>query len=175
MNYQNLKFLQDGFYQTQNICSWSLTKDMQLIYSNCPEQEFFFDIFTMSGCGAKIAEHFSSSAVPVIVSDRIGFVWSAVLQGACEDEQFPVIHLIGPIFTSAMTEQYLSQHIQRLHISSATSGHLWRFIREVPAISSNMACSYAAMLPCCIFVSISPPYSQWKLKSGMNHWKTQRM
>ena len=157
INYQNLKFLQDSFYLTQNICSWSVTKNMQLLYSNCPEQEFFFNLFTVSLCSAKISEHFSHSLVPLIASDSIGFVWIAVLQDSRGNEQIPVIHLIGPVFTSTMTEQYLSKHMQRLQLSSDMSGRLWRFVRDVPAITSNMASCYASMLHFCVNQSAVPP------------------
>lgn len=157
MNYQNLKFLQDSFYQTQNICSWSITEDMQLLYSNCPEQEFFFNPFAVSRCSAKIMGHFSLSSVPLIASDSIGFVWIATLQNAGSNEQIPVLHLLGSVFTSAMTEQYLSQHIQRQHPSPDLSGRLWRFVRNVPAITSHIASCYASMLHLCVNQSTVPP------------------
>lgn len=169
MNYQNLKFLQDSFYQTQNICSWSITEDMQLLYSNCPEPEFFFNLFTVSCCCTKISEHFSHSPVPLIASDRIGFVWIAVLQSSCENEQVPVIHLVGPVFTSAMTDQYLSQHIQRLHPSSDISSRLWRFVRKVPAITSNMASCYASMLHFCVNQSAVQPEDIEIWSESMEH------
>ncbi len=157
INYQNLKFLQDSFYRTQNICSWSVTKNMQLLYSNCPEQEFFFNLFTVSLCSTKISEHFSHSTAPLIASDSTGFVWIAVLQDSHENEQIPVIHMIGPVFTSTMTEQYLNKHMQRLKLSSDISNRLWRFIRDVPAITSNMASCYASMLHFCVNQSTVRP------------------
>lgn len=157
INYQNLKFLQDSLYQTQNICSWSVTTNMQLLYSNCPEQEFFFNLFTVSHCSAKISEHFSHSLVPLIASDSTGFVWIAVLQNSHENEQIPVIHLIGPVFTSTMTEQYLSRHMQKLQLSSDMSVRLWRFVRDVPAITANIASNYASMLHFCVNQSTLQP------------------
>ncbi len=146
MDYQNLKFLQDTFYITRNICSWSLTTDGLLLYSNCPEQEFFYDLFSVSRCRREILQHFSENDKPLIASDSIGFVWISALQKEREGERGAVIHLIGPVFTSAMTEQYIRKHAQGMRLSPEMQDRLWGFLKGVPAISLDMASSYAAML-----------------------------
>lgn len=146
MVYQNLKFLQDSFLQTQNIFSWNLTTNMQLLFSNCLEQEFFFNLFSVSSCSSSILEHFSHTTTPFIASDRMGFVWIAVLQHNNEKEQIPVIHLLGPVFTSTMTEQYLNQHMHQMRLSSDMTSRLWNHVRNVPAISSDIASRYASMM-----------------------------
>lgn len=149
MDYQNLKFMQDTFFFTQNICSWSVTPDMQLLYSNCPEQGFFFDLFSVSACRAAIQEHFAQSAMPLIATDRIGFVWLAVSEDSAPD-QTRVIHLLGPVFTSHMTEKYLSQHYRKMTVTPNMTERLWRFVNEVPTITSHTASCYASMLHYCV-------------------------
>ncbi len=146
MDYQNLKFLQDNFYRTQNICSWSLTTDGLLLYSNCPEQEFFYELLSVSRCRNEILQHFSAEERPLIVSDRIGFVWICALQKEQEGEHGAVIHLMGPVFTSSMTEQYIQNHARRMQLSPEMQDWLWRFLKDVPAISLDMASSYTSML-----------------------------
>ncbi len=150
MDYQNLKFLRDSFLNTQSICSWSITTDGQMLHSNCPEFEFFFNIFSVSSCCTAIQRHFSNSAAPYVTTDSIGFVWMAALQPADDTEQIPTIHMLGPVFTSEMTERYLSQHMRKLHLNSNLADRLWYFVKEVPTISSNMACCYASMLHYCV-------------------------
>ena len=103
MNYQNLSFLQDLFLQTQNICSWSMTLNMQLLYTNCPEADFFFDLFSVSPCPEAISGHFRQSLLPVVATDRIGFVWIAAMEQKESSDSVPVIHMLGPVFTSQMT------------------------------------------------------------------------
>ncbi len=34
MEYQNLRFLQDALLQTHNVCSWTMTQENQLLFSN---------------------------------------------------------------------------------------------------------------------------------------------
>lgn len=150
MDRQNLKFLRDSFLQTQNICSWSITPDGRMLYSNCPEFEFFFKIFSVSSCCTAIEDHFSNSVAPYIATDSIGFVWMAAVQPANASDQIPTIHMLGPVFTSEMTERYLGQHMRKLHLHSDIADRLWRFVQEVPTISSNMAYCYASMLHYCV-------------------------
>ncbi len=146
MDYQNLKFLQDNFYATQHICSWSLAPDGLLLYSNCPEQEFFFDLFSISLCRDSILGHFSEEEVPFIASDRTGFVWICALQKEEKGEYGAVIHMIGPVFTSSMTEKYIEKQTSKLMISPQALEKMWKFLKDVPAISLDMASRYAAML-----------------------------
>ncbi len=149
MEYKNLKFLQDTFLHTQKICSWIVMPDMQLVYSNCPEQEFFYNLFFVSTCRAAIQTHFAHSQLPLLVSDRTGFVWISVCSSAEYDEQ-ALIYLLGPIFTSEMTETHLRQLCRKMHLTSETTERLWQFVKEVPTISSSTAFSYAGMLHYCV-------------------------
>ena len=150
MDYQNLKFLQNCFLNTQSICSWGITLDGRLLYSNCPESEFFFNLFCVSSCCTAIQNHFSDSAAPYVTTDRIGFVWIAALQPADNTEPLPTIHMLGPVFTSEMTEKYLSQHMRKMHLNSDLADRLWYFLKEVPTISSTRAYCYASMLHYCV-------------------------
>lgn len=146
MDYQNIKFLQDSFYATQNICFWSLSVEGMLLYSNCPEQDFFYELFYVSGCRGEILRHFSEEDGPLITSDKIGFVWICAKQRAVEGEHGAVIYLLGPVFTSAMAEQYIRKHTRGMRLSPEMQDRLWGFLKDVPAISLDMASSYAAML-----------------------------
>ncbi len=144
-----MKFLQDTFLHTQKICSWSIMPDMQLVYSNCPEQEFFYNLFLVSRCSTAIQTHFAHDRLPLLVSDRTGFVWIAVCS-ATESESPSLIYMLGPIFTSEMTETHLRQLCRKMHLTSETTERLWQFVKEVPTISSSTAFSYAGMLHYCV-------------------------
>lgn len=144
-----MKFLQDTFLHTQKICSWSIMPDLQLIYSNCPEQAFFYNLFLVSRCSTAIQNHFAQSQLPLLVSDRTGFVWIAVCSSA-ESDSPALIHLLGPIFTSEMTETHLRQLCRKMHLTAETTERLWQFVKEVPTISSSTAFCYASMLHYCV-------------------------
>lgn len=150
MIHQNLKFLQDSLSDTQNIYSWSLSKEMQLLYSNCPEQDFFFSLFSISQCAVQIRKYFTDHVLPLIASDQIGFVWIAVLENNIQENTIPVIHVLGPVFTSNMTEQYLIQRMNKQKLSTEITSRLWNYVRNIPSISSDIAKRFAAMLHYCV-------------------------
>ncbi len=149
MEHQNLNFLQDTFLHTQKICSWSIMPDMQLVYSNCPEQAFFYNLFLVSRCRTAVQAHFARSGLPLLVSDRSGFVWIAACNSA-ESDRPALIYLLGPIFTSEMTETHLRQLCRKMHLTAETTERLWQFVKEVPTISSSTAFGYASMLHYCV-------------------------
>lgn len=150
MEYQNLKFLQDSLLATERLCSWSLTVDMQLLYTNCPEQEFFFNLFCASNCTDVIQKHFSKNNDPILASDSIGFVWTAVKQMPVEMDNSSAIHLLGPFFISDTTEASLRQRIRRLHPSQNFEDRLLNYVKDVPKVINNTAVSFACLLNYCI-------------------------
>ncbi len=158
MEYQNLKFLQDSLYGTQNIFIWSITSELQLLYSNCPEQEYFYKLFSESRAGLVLQEHFRSSTLPIIVTDTIGFAWAAAMQKPEEDGQIPVIHMLGPLFTSEINDQYLIQNIFRFPLAVEAHDRLNRFIKEVPYITSELASGFAVQLHYCVNGEAVKPY-----------------
>lgn len=149
MDPQNLKFLQDMFLYTQKVCSWSATPDMELLYSNCPEEKFFFNAFLTSSCCTAVQAHFAHSCLPLLVSDRTGFVWIAVCDPT-ESGKLPSIYLLGPMFTTEMTRTHLHQLCRKMHLSAETIERLWKFIVEVPTVSTSIATCYATTLHYCV-------------------------
>ncbi len=150
MDYQNLRFLQDTFLHTQKISSWTLSNDSQLLYTNCPEQGFFYSLYILGECGETIRTHFAESDKPILAADGIGFVWIAVKQKAEGTEQIPVTHLLGPVFITEMTETHLRTRLRKLRATPDFEERLLKIVREVPTVNNGMALAYAAMLHYCI-------------------------
>ncbi len=148
MEYQTLKFLQESFLSIQNICSWSLDSDLQLLYSNCPEQDYFSGMFGISKCAEAITGHFREASEPIVAVDSIGFGWIAVKQN--RSGQAPVIHMLGPVFTVETTEAYIRKHIRRLRLAPEIADRLFHFISKVPTITAESAYTYACMLHFCV-------------------------
>lgn len=150
MEYQNLRFLQDTFLRTQKIYSWTLTAEDQLLYCNCPEQEFFWNLFMLGDCSPAIRSHFEQSEIPILASDSIGFVWIAVRQRPEDGQQVSLIHLLGPVFISDVTETHLRQRLRKLRATPEFEERLLRLIHEVPVVLNNTALSFAGMLHYCV-------------------------
>ncbi|MCR5546809.1 MAG: helix-turn-helix domain-containing protein [Lachnospiraceae bacterium] len=145
MNQQHLDFLIDTFYKTQNICSWTLDSKYNLLYSNCPEKEFFFNLFSVGTCPNIIEQHFKESMLPLLVTDNIGFVWVSVFTPLPQENTFQ-IYLLGPMFTSEMTLNYLSRRFRKLHLPPDILSRVMHYLKDTPTVSPNTAASYASML-----------------------------
>ncbi|WP_165218865.1 helix-turn-helix domain-containing protein [Schaalia sp. ZJ1691] len=149
MEDQNLRFLQDAFLNTHKMCSWTLTVDGQLVYFNSLDQELFFNLFMLGDCSSVIRKHFTQSDIPIIVADQIGFVWVAVYQKSVDDQQDPLVHVLGPIIVSEVTEKQRRQRIQELGFTPDFEERLLSLVREVPTVLENVTISCTRMLHYC--------------------------
>ncbi len=145
MSYQNVQHMIDNLYATQRVCAWTLSAELQLLATNCPQQEFFFNLFSVSRCPSAILSHFAERTDPVIVTDKVGFVWIAIRKPEDGENALPINYVLGPVFTSEMTQQYLDRHLPKTGASMETSGKLWQFISEVPILTSDRAAFIASM------------------------------
>lgn len=143
MEYQNLRFLQESLLKTQGICSWSLTRSGQLLYTNAPEEEFFLRLLLESPAGLweAMGEHFSEpGAPPLIAVDDIGLAWIAACQEGTEGE-IPLLHLLGPVRSFEISAASL-----RLLPPSLQSEENQKRLRALPFLLSDAASRYASLL-----------------------------
>lgn len=143
-----LETMRDMFLYAQNLNSWCVDRDFKLIYSNCPSQQLYYELFSVSYSSGMLAKHIAESELPCIINDSIGFVWIATTE--MEGEERGNIHMLGPIFTMEATEQYLYSAFSRLHLSEALLSGLRRQLSVVAMIPLPTAVSYAIMLHYCV-------------------------
>ncbi len=146
MEYQNLRFLQDVFFYTQQVYSWTMTQEDQLLFSNCPEEEYFYDLFLLSGCSRAIHEHFTRSDVPILTADSIGFVWIAVHHQPAEEDSIPLLQILGPVFLSAVTETHLRRHLIHIKSTPEQEKRLLEMVQIVPTLQLDSALRISCML-----------------------------
>ncbi len=139
-----LETMRDMFLYAQQIYSWCLGRDFSLIYSNCPSQQFFYNMFEISFCSAAAEKHFARSRLPVILNDNMGFAWIAAAQ--MDDRDISVIHLLGPLFTVEASETYLQKLCGKMKLSPDLINELLRQLALVPTIPLNTAIRYGIML-----------------------------
>ena len=139
-----LETMRDMFLYAQQIYSWCLGRDFSLIYSNCPSQQFFYNMFEISFCSAAAEKHFARSRLPVILNDNMGFAWIAAAQ--TDDRDISVIHLLGPLFTVEASETYLQKLCGKMKLSPDLINELLRQLALVPTIPLNTAIRYGIML-----------------------------
>ncbi len=143
-----METIREMLLHTQRIYSWCLDMDFRLQYSNCPSQEFFFNIFSVGACRKAAEDHFEDKRTPVILTDQLGFAWIATPQA--EGGYISAIHMLGPVFTVEASEAYLRQLCSRLALSADLVSELLAQIKLVPTIPQVTALSYALMLHYCL-------------------------
>ncbi len=146
MEYQNLRFLQDVLFNTQQVYSWTITDEDQLLFSNCPEEEYFYNIFLLSGCSSAIHEHFAKTEIPILAADYIGFVWIAVRHQPAEDNSIPLLQMLGPVFLSTVTETHLRRHLVRIRSTPEQEKRMLEMVQIVPTLQLDSALRISCML-----------------------------
>ena len=160
---------------------WHLDADLKPISSNCPNQEFFYDLFCLSRNEDLIREHFSKAEHPVIVSDWLGVVWIA---GTASNEY----HLLGPFFSMEASEANIRQMCRRLKLSDNLANELLTQLKHVPVIHLSASFRYGIMLQCCltgehltandivlhIQADNAPPELNWGGTAWHGTWEAER-
>ncbi len=138
-----IQTMRDMFLYAQGLHTWCVDDQFELIYSNSPSQDFFYNLLCLSTSKEAIQSHFQTSAVPILVSDSMGFAWLAATDGSNT-------HLLGPVFTLEASESYFQQMCSQMKLSSLWIAELLKQIKLVSLIPSQTAIRYAIMLHYCV-------------------------
>ena len=144
---QKVELLRDLLGCVGDISLWHLDHEMNLISTNNWDPELFSITFASGGKEA-VQAHFAREDTPVIVSNGISISWLAAphfVQGILVDA-----YLIGPVFTSIMSENYILQRIRELEASKKWEELALKYIRKVPVVPYQSLIQYGVMLHFCI-------------------------
>lgn len=172
---QKLELLREMLGCVGDISLWHLDARMELISTNNWDPELFS--VTFDGRSRETVQaFFEKEGTPVIVSNGISISWLAsphFVQGTLVDT-----YLIGPVFTSAVSESYIQQRIRELHVSRQWEDLALRYIHKVPIVAYPTLIQYGMMLYYCITGQkiqpeairfIDPPSAKEKKRSGRHH------
>lgn len=139
-----LDAMRDMLLYANRLYSFCLDAEGNLIFTNCPDREFFYGIYAISSCSTAIREHFKGQTRPLVSYDRMGFAWIAAAQ--FNGSTLENVHLLGPFFTMETSETYLRQVCRQLKISGELSGVFMEKLNLVPVISLTHALEFGVML-----------------------------
>lgn len=133
---------------TGSVYFWKYEKDLSIVESNCPFSSFFHTIFQSNGCSSQALTHFSTHDEPVFLSDQLGLLWIA----AAEKVKTSLVHMyvIGPVFTSDLSENALKMHLSEHHLSVQLNLSMMRHLKQIPTVPYQNCIHYALMLQYCI-------------------------
>ncbi len=181
-----LETMRDMFLYSNRLYSWCLTPDTQMLYTNCPSPQFFYNLFISSPCAANCINHLKADTAPVLLADQVGFAWIAA--GQFDGEALTAIHLLGPMFTVEANESYLRSLCGKMKLSNVLLDELLNQLSLVPVVLLNIAIHYAIMMHYCVtglqidankitFINAGIPdasENQWENTSYHGTWETEQ-
>ncbi|MCM1305236.1 MAG: AraC family transcriptional regulator [Butyrivibrio sp.] len=121
---------------------------MELISANNPDSDLFSVTFALGGCKEKVEMYIHDNKMPVIISNGIALSWLAAPHFI--QETLVEVYLIGPVFTSVISEDYLHQRILEYGAPKEWEALVFQKINTVPIVSCQALMQYGVMLYYCV-------------------------
>ena len=102
---EKLGMMRDMVRIADRLWSWELGPEFDLMFSNSPDREIYYQLFMAGSSRQEIGEHFLEHNNVLIAIDTAGIAWIA--EAAKEGGVIQKYHLLGPFFTVETTEEYL--------------------------------------------------------------------
>jgi len=145
---ENLLLLSNLLSIKRTLYIWKYTPSMQLISTNCPRKTLFSSVFHLSDCSPSVIKHYEESNFPLVLNDPFGMVWICVYEEV--KDELEAIHLIGPAFTTEITQKNLESKLEKHKISLKYKRILVECMEEIPVIPITTYFEYGLMLHFCV-------------------------
>ena len=124
---------------SQQLYSWSLNQDFQVLQTNCPDDIFYYGLLQTGDSISVIRQHFLSEKRPILCADRIGIGWIAQLYEN-------VYYLLGPFLTVDVNEQHFQIICRNAGIPPQMTAAFLSHLGSIPVLHIHAAHRYCAML-----------------------------
>lgn len=147
--FARLSTMRDMFYISNQLFSWSLDNHFQLIYTNAPDPDFYYQMFLVSSCYEKTLQHFKTETSSIVVTDKTGIAWMIAAQFN-DTYKIEAYHICGPFFPIETSDSYLYQLCSKLNISSTLVNDLTEKLKKIPSLPLRYSLKHAIMLHYCV-------------------------
>ena len=148
------------FLDCTGVALWHYDGELRLLQSNHPQQERLQKIFLAAENKERILNHCRTSTLPCLGPDSASLLWMAApyhVNGILTD-----IYIIGPVFSSVMSERTLTAALQKMHIAEELANQVRELLKTVPTVQYMLLTQYGVMLYRCLFEEkIDPSDIQW--------------
>lgn len=145
---QRLSLFQEMIQCCHNLYLWSYDDALNLLESNCPEEQILHELFASGKQLEKLPQLLSSCRFPVLTANELGLMWIAVPDLA--EDTLRHIYVLGPFFLYDISVAKIESELQRRHLQPELKKYVMDFVRSLPIISVNRALEYAQMLHYCV-------------------------
>lgn len=140
--------LYSEFLDCSNVSLWHYDGEMRLISSNHPNQDQFHTLFTIGGSKERIHKYCLCNRMPGFSSDLASLLWLAAPQYT--NDTLTDIYIIGPVFSSSISERTLNEALQNMHISTELQRSTSALLKTVPTVHHTLLMQYGLMLYRCL-------------------------
>ncbi len=129
---QNLSLFLELLSCTGRITYWCYDEEGRLLNTTCtiPVME---QLFRHPGTHAYMMEKAREYSRPLILTNEIELVWSAVFEK--EDGNLRRIHVLGPVFVSQYASRHFEDHLHGSKVDLKWRPKLIRYLKETPLIT----------------------------------------
>ena len=139
-----VEFLSGMLLSSQHLYSWSLDLDFHVLYTNCPDDIFYYGLLQTGDSLSVIRQHFLSENRPILCADRIGIGWIA-------QQHENVYYLLGPFLTMDVNEHHFQIICRNAGIPPQLTTTFLSHLESIPVLHIHGAHRYCAMLYYCLF------------------------
>lgn len=145
---QRLALFRDMIGCCHNLYFWNYSADMDLLESNCPEDNILNELFTSSKQLEELPQVLLNRNHPALMSNNLGLMWIAA--PGITDNELRHIYVLGPFFLYDVSVAQIEAELHRRKLMPELRKYVMDFVRSLPVISLNRALEYAQMLHFCV-------------------------
>lgn len=129
---------------------WIYDAGLHLISTDCPQEErdVFQNLLLTSTRQDSLRQEFAEIRTPMILSNSLELMWSAVPFE--EDGDLCRFYILGPVFIGDISSQHMIERLQQSMLSPDVMNRILEVIRQVPSISWSRLQEYTVMLHDCV-------------------------
>lgn len=145
---ERLMLFQELLSSVSNLYVWKYDRHMNLLSSNCPEEDLLHTILLLENHSSYILEHAADSHMPLIFSNSLDMNWTAFYE--IEQDKLLHIYLLGPVFTEADAIPQKEIVLRKLLLSPQSMHRFMDLIERLPIMGISQYVQFAVMMHCCI-------------------------
>lgn len=143
---QHLSFFRELVCCNYNLYFWEYDTEWNLLDSTCPDSLLLDNLFSLGQCKVDVKNY--DSDYPLLLSDSIGLMWSAVFEK--EKNTVSRIYVMGPVFINQNSKSHVEQQLTKYNLSVANKSQLLRQFETLPLMTSISYFQYAIMFHYCV-------------------------
>lgn len=181
---QRLDVLQELLSCIGGISIWRLDNQMKLLSSNCNYDVLVHKILIENEFARQVDLTKVSPKQPILLADRMTLTWVILPfinegqpQLSTEGQSLTEFYVMGPVFCSSLSNQFLTNHVNRVGLTSYEKKIFLDYLKSLPIIQYSFFLKYGAMLYWCLHnehrdlenIMISPASIRNRLKAVHSH------